>query len=174
MSSILEINNLSPNRRPNKFSSSSSLTNYPHISSGNTSIQLYRGDTKQENHGCLESIEEVISARKNRKSVTYREDMSENIRKFRKDVYGSIIMKGGKKHKVSFMDLPIVKINEQPSTQENTNEKGKEGKKKKNDLVQVVNIENYKKYNAKMSYQEYKYGIVPDDVVCCEGGCFIF
>jgi hypothetical protein len=66
----------------------------------------------------------------------------------RKDMFGNIIKKGSKKHKVSFIDYK-------------KNQRGK--------LISEIEIESYKKYNKQATMRDYNY-----DDVNCQCSCFLF
>ena len=68
----------------------------------------------------------------------------------RRDIYGSLIIKGGRKHKVSFIDKSPMR-----------------------EIAEVVNIPSYKAYNAKMVYNDYSKYQRTDTACCCESSCVI-
>ena len=99
-----------------------------------------------------------------------------NRNKIRKDIFGEEIKKGGKQ-KVSFIDLIAVieDINENEinhynnnntSNQNNTSNNIEEDKKK-NDLVEIIEVESYKKQNKNMVYK----GNEEENINCCK--CYL-
>ena len=80
----------------------------------------------------------------------------------RKDIFGNEIKKNGKQ-KVSFADNKLLLNKEDDEDIEN----------KKECLIEILNVESYKKYNKLMSfdYKGEKY-IMNQESVCCES-CFI-
>lgn len=78
--------------------------------------------------------------------------------KLRRDIYGSLILKGSRKHRVSFRDNII------PIKDENENEI--------EPIAEIVNVPSFKEYTAQMSYNESD-KIHSQEVVCCESGCII-
>lgn len=83
--------------------------------------------------------------RTNRKSATSNEL---NLH-LRRDIYGSLIIKGGRKHKVSFIDKsPMREIKEE---KRQSDVKSQEVAA----VAEVVNVPSYKTYNANMVYIDY-------------------
>ena len=82
--------------------------------------------------------------------------------KIRKDIFGNEIKKNGKQ-KVSFADNKLLLNKEDDEDIEN----------KKECLIEILNVESYKKYNKLMSfdYKDEKY-IINGENVCCES-CLI-
>lgn len=78
--------------------------------------------------------------------------------KLRRDIYGSLILKGSRKHRVSFRDTII------PIKDESENEI--------EPIAEIVNVPSFKEYTAQMSYNESD-KIHSQEVVCCESGCII-
>lgn len=78
--------------------------------------------------------------------------------KLRRDIYGSLILKGSRKHRVSFRDNII------PIKDESENEI--------EPIAEIVNVPSFKEYTAQMSYNESD-KIHSQEVVCCESGCII-
>ena len=123
----------------------------------------------------ITSTTEDISIRKQQKTNTLIENQSKNKneplqlillekndKNKRKDIYGNVIKKGGK-HKISFIDDPILNNMNNKKTCEEDNE----------GVGEVIDIESYKKYNKLLLF-DHKKEIYPSVVdVCCEVGCII-
>ena len=93
------------------------------------------------------------------------DNKNKNEKNIRKDIYGRIIKKGGNQ-KVSFADNPILINNEEEKENENL---------RKEKMVEILDVESYKKYNKLMAFTDYKDEryILSNENVCCES-CFIF
>lgn len=92
-----------------------------------------------------------------------------NNSKFRRDIYGSLILKGGRKHKVSFIDSALPVLEDSKEKEEAKTEKEVEQKP----IAQIVNVQSYKEYTLKMAYSDYsKYP--GKETVCCDDGCAVF
>ena len=101
--------------------------------------------------------------RSNRKSATSN---ALNLH-LRRDIYGSLIIKGGRKHKVSFIDKsPMREIKEE---KRQSDVKSQEVAL----IAEVVNIPSYKAYNAKMVYNDYAKYPTTDTECCCESSCVV-
>lgn len=92
-----------------------------------------------------------------------------NKSKFRRDIYGTIILKGGRKHKVSFIDNALPVLEASKEKEDAKTEKEVEQKP----IAQIVNVQSYKKYTLQMAYNDYsKY---PEkETVCCGDRCAVF
>lgn len=83
--------------------------------------------------------------------------------KVRRDIFRSIISKGSKMHKVSFIDYQL------PIKDETENEKDTNCQQP---IAEIINVQSFKELNAKMSYNDYdKY---PNQVenTCCESSSY--
>ena len=89
--------------------------------------------------------------------------------KIRRDVYGTIIVKGSKQHRISFIDNVSAIKNESVN-----DECSKIEEKEEVQLVEVVKVQSYKKYNEAMSFIRNKSYLSRDEVICCEvEGCIL-
>lgn len=88
---------------------------------------------------------------------------------FRRDIYGRLILKGGRKHKVSFLDWasPIRDVAENDDSTE------RETEMKPKPIAEIVNVESLKADTAKMAFNVSSKS-PSDETVCCESSvCLI-
>jgi hypothetical protein len=137
----------------------------------NVSIDLKLNTTdfdsiKKVNNKFSSSVLDPIHIKINQKASTNslflepKKTINDN-KNIRTDIYGEIIKKGGKQ-KISFADNPIF-INNYESNE------------KKDNLIDIVDVESYKDYNKLMAFTDYKDEkyIYMNEAICCES-CFIF
>ena len=111
----------------------------------NSSTNTSNNNISQErSHKKYSSAREIVcipcALRTNRKSAT------SNDLHLRRDIYGSLIIKGGRKHKVSFIDRSPMR---------------------------EIKVSSYKAYNAKMVYNDYSKYPGNETTCCCESSCVI-
>ena len=129
----------------------------------NSSTNTSNNNISQErSHKKYSSAKEIVcipcALRTNRKSAT------SNDLHLRRDIYGSLIIKGGRKHKVSFIDRsPMREIKEEK----------RQSDVKSQEVAEVVNVSSYKAYNAKMVYNDYSKYPGNETTCCCESSCVI-
>lgn len=81
----------------------------------------------------------------------------------RKDAYGTLIIKGSKQHKVSFID--IVSLYHKEATNNSIQNEVP--------LVEIIDVCSFKAHNEKMSYKENDQFADNGDVSCCDDKCLI-
>ena len=124
-------------------------------STSNNASTVERNTVKYRSTKEMISLSLPLSVRsKTRSSQTLTQINS----KLRRDIYGSLILKGSRKHRVSFRDNII------PIKDESENEI--------EPIAEIVNVPSFKEYTAQMSYNESD-KIHNQEVVCCESGCII-
>lgn len=129
----------------------------------NSSTNTSNNNISQErSHKKYSSAREIVyipcALRTNRKSAT------SNDLHLRRDIYGSLIIKGGRNHKVSFIDRsPMREIKEEK----------RQSDVKSQEVAEVVNVSSYKAYNAKMVYNDYSKYPGNETTCCCESSCVI-
>ena len=124
-------------------------------STSNNASTVERNTVKYRSTKEMISLSLPVSVRsKTRSSLTLTQINS----KLRRDIYGSLILKGSRKHRVSFRDNII------PIKDESENEI--------EPIAEIVNVPSFKEYTAQMSYNESD-KIHSQEVVCCESGCII-
>ena len=124
-------------------------------STSNNASTVERNTVKYRSTKEMISLSLPVSVRsKTRSSHTLTQINS----KLRRDIYGSLILKGSRKHRVSFRDNII------PIKDESENEI--------EPIAEIVNVPSFKEYTAQMSYNESD-KIHNQEVVCCESGCII-
>ena len=111
---------------------------------------------------CLCGEEDIKRKERNKKINSVKIDEY----KIRRDIYGTLIVKGSKQHKISFIDNVVAIRNE--SVNDNNNEE------EEIQLVEIVKVQSYKKYNEAMSFTRNKSYLSRDEVICCEAeGCVL-
>jgi hypothetical protein len=115
---------------------------------------------------CVDNVDDVKRIERNRKVNSVKVDEC----KIRRDVYGTIIVKGSKQHRISFIDNVGTIKNESVS-----DECSKIEEKEELQLVEVIKVQSYKKYNEAMSFtRNNKSYLTRDEVICCEvEGCIL-
>ena len=86
--------------------------------------------------------------------------------KIRKDIFGEIIRKGGKQ-KISFADNVLLSVIE--DIEDNDNNNNKKNIYKYDNIVEIIDVESYKKQNKIMNFE----GSNEKETICCES-CNIF
>ena len=114
---------------------------------------------------CVDNVDDVKRIERNRKVNSVKVDEC----KIRRDVYGTIIVKGSKQHRISFID------NVGAIKNESINDECHKIEEKELQLVEVVKVQSYKKYNEAMSFtRNNKSYLSRDEVICCEiEGCIL-
>ena len=115
-----------------------------------------------------EMITIPLSLRGNKKSKSVSSQSLGFNKRLRRDIYGSLILKGGCKHKVSFLDWasPIRDVVENDDPIE------REMEMKPKPIAEIVNVESLKEDTAKMAFNEYSKND-SNEVVCCESSACV-
>ena len=140
------------------------LNSSTNISNNNFPIER----TQLKYQSTKEMIAIPLSLRGNKKSKSVSSQSLVYNKRLRRDIYGSLILKGGRKHKVSFLDWasPILDVveNEDPTE--------REMEIKQKPIAEIVNVESLKEDTAKMVFNEYSKN-PSEDTVCCESSACV-